>query len=190
MNKYEITDITIEHNGHTLRRIRYLKNIQDGFWASKGQLGGWVESAWNLSQYDDCVIMNDAKVYGEARIRDNVRVTDNAEVFDEASCYNDCCIQEYAKVFKKARIEASVLVGGRLEVSKTPIVITGLGCDIVITDNYITIGCETHSLEVWLDICNSHSNFKQITYEKYKNFKDNYKDFLVVIAKNHQTINL
>ena len=63
--KYKLTGETIEHDGHTLHRIKALK---DFLTVKKGDLGGWIENEYNLSQESDCWVFNEAKVYGNARI--------------------------------------------------------------------------------------------------------------------------
>ena len=47
--KYELTDETMEWEGHTLHRIKALRDFND---VKAGDLGGWVESEDNLSQYE------------------------------------------------------------------------------------------------------------------------------------------
>lgn len=58
--KFELTDITICFFGHTLHRIRALKDFLD---VHKGDLGGYVETENNLDQ------IGDAWVYGNAQTR-------------------------------------------------------------------------------------------------------------------------
>lgn len=52
MNKYELLqDDKIEVSGHTLYRIRALKDFKG---AKAGDLGGYIEKEKNLSQEDNC----------------------------------------------------------------------------------------------------------------------------------------
>ena len=53
--KYELTDETIQINGKTLHRIKALKDFGD---VKKGDIGGYVENEWNLSQDGECWIYN------------------------------------------------------------------------------------------------------------------------------------
>ena len=81
---YELTDETIEVRGHTLHRIRALKDINEVVHA--GDLGGFVESTANLDAscgawvfddarvYDSACVFGDARVYGDARIHGDVEV--------------------------------------------------------------------------------------------------------------------
>ena len=50
INKYRITDNTIEHNGHIIHRIQALKDFGN---VKKGEVGGYIESEENLSQKGD-----------------------------------------------------------------------------------------------------------------------------------------
>ena len=89
--KYELTDETMELEGHILHRIKALRDFN---YVKAGDLGGWVESEDNLSQYEKCWLCDNAKVYGNAIVCDNARVYDNARVCDNARIYNtkDYCI--------------------------------------------------------------------------------------------------
>ena len=84
-NKYELTEETMEYDGHTLHRIKALKSfrtLKNDYWGytiNKGDLGGWVESEKNLSQEGNCWIRDNSKVYGEAKITDD-RVINESEI--------------------------------------------------------------------------------------------------------------
>lgn len=68
MKKYELTTNTIVHIGRTLYQIKALKNFAN---VIAGDLGGYVETEDNLSQYGD------AWVYGNALVYDNAKVCGN-----------------------------------------------------------------------------------------------------------------
>ena len=75
--KYQVTNDTIEFNGRTLHRIRALKDF-DG--VKKGDVGGFVESEWNLSQYGNCWIYDDAMCMDNATVKGNAKMYDNAVI--------------------------------------------------------------------------------------------------------------
>ena len=81
--KFELTEETIQCNGHTLYRIKALKDFSD---VTKGDIGGFVEKEDNLFQGGKCWIYDEAKVF------------ENAKVFDDA------CAYERAKVYGNAEI--------------------------------------------------------------------------------------
>jgi hypothetical protein len=61
MKKYELTDESVEYDGHTLYRIKSLRNFSS---VKKGDLGGYIETEFNLSHVGDCWVYDDAKVFG------------------------------------------------------------------------------------------------------------------------------
>lgn len=74
--KYELLqDQTIEWCGRTLCRIRALRDFGD---VHAGDVGGYIECEYNLSQ------VGNARVCGNARVYNNARVCGNAWV-----CSND-----------------------------------------------------------------------------------------------------
>ena len=99
--KYELTEETIEHNGHTLHRIRALRDFNR---VSKGDLGGFVESESNLGHDGDCWIGGNAKVYDNGRVRQDASVRHRAEVYDDAIIIGEAIVDLDAKVYGKATV--------------------------------------------------------------------------------------
>ena len=79
--KYTLTDKSITVRGHTLYRVKALKNFGN---VKKGDLGGFVESRENLSTAGTCWVANNATVYGNAKVYGNAMVYGNAEVYGGA----------------------------------------------------------------------------------------------------------
>ena len=107
--KYEVTHETIEVNGHTLHRIRALREFPTNNYQSnveKGELGGFVESEDNLSQSDYSWLFDNAKSYGNARVMDGAYATDEAEICDNAS------LTQYAEVHGRAVLRGNARVYG------------------------------------------------------------------------------
>ena len=97
--KYELTEETMEFEGRTLRRIRYLRHMLDsGFLVKKDSLGGWLEHEGNLSHDGACIVLNEAKVYGEAHIKGNSKIINNAIVKDNALITDETMISGNAIV--------------------------------------------------------------------------------------------
>ena len=101
INKYKFTGHTMQYQGRTLYRIQALRSFND---VKVGDLGGWVESYNNLSQFDDAWIYDEAKVYDNAKIYDNAKVQDYAIVSGNAQIYNFANISDKAQISHKARI--------------------------------------------------------------------------------------
>ena len=99
--KYELTDETMEWEGHTLHRIKALRDFNN---VKAGDLGGWVESEDNLSQYEKCWLCDNAIVYGDAIVCNNARIYDNAIVYGDARIYGNAIVYDNARVCDNARI--------------------------------------------------------------------------------------
>ena len=63
--KYILTDETIEYLGHTLHRIKAVKDFGS---ISAGTLGGYIESETNLDHTGDAWVTGDARVFGDAKV--------------------------------------------------------------------------------------------------------------------------
>ena len=107
VNKYELTDETIEYLGHTLHRIKALKDFGD---IKKGDLGGFIEKEANLSQNKDCWVGGNAKVFDNAWIYNNAMVFHNAQVFGFANVYDNAKVYGNAHVFDHACISGEAKV--------------------------------------------------------------------------------
>ena len=75
--KYELTDETITINGHTLYRIRALRDFGD---VKVGDLGGFIENETNLSHQGNCWVYDNAKVFEKAQVFNDGKVIGNAKV--------------------------------------------------------------------------------------------------------------
>ena len=70
--KYELLEEdTIEINGKTLYRIKAVKSFGK---IKEGELGGYIESFHNLSDYGNAWVSDFAAVYENARIFENAGV--------------------------------------------------------------------------------------------------------------------
>lgn len=117
--KYELTDDSIQWSGATLYRIRALKSFGN---VKKGELGGYVESEFNLSHLGSAWIYGDAKVYGRARVIENAKVMRNAKVYGKAIISKSALVSKDAQVFERAIIADFASVNGRAFVSGKAII--------------------------------------------------------------------
>lgn len=97
--KYELTEETLEIDGHVLHRIIALRSFGE---VKEGELGGWIEKESNLSHEGDCWIYNDAVVYGDAKVCDDAIVYSNAKVCGNAIICGNAEVCGNAKVEKKS----------------------------------------------------------------------------------------
>ena len=105
--KYELTEESIEIDGHKLFRIRALKDF-DG--VEKGDLGGYVESESNLSHAGNCWIYDNAKCYGYSELCDNSKLFDNSELYDNACMYDNSSADRTSKIYGGASIEDNAII--------------------------------------------------------------------------------
>src|SRR5574344_1474809 len=111
--KYELTDETLEWGTHILHRIKALKEFAE---VKKGDLGGWVESEYNLSQDGTCWVYDDAKVFENARISLDAIIYNNAQVFGNARVYGNAVVCSTAKVYDNAKVSDNAEVYGNAEI--------------------------------------------------------------------------
>lgn len=117
---YELTDETIEVRGHTLHRIRALKDINEVVHA--GDLGGFVESTANLDAscgawvFDDARVYDSARVYDEAHVSGRAWVYGHAWVYRNANVYDSARVYGFASVFGDARVYGDARIHGDVEV--------------------------------------------------------------------------
>lgn len=119
MKKFEIENEVIRPFGGFAYRIRALKDFSD---VKEGDLGGYVESMSNLSQYGDCWIydnamaLNNSRVEENAQIRENVQVYDNAVVGGNAKMFGNSKAYESSTVYGNAKMFAFSRAFGKSEV--------------------------------------------------------------------------
>lgn len=118
--KYELTDESRNlPGGTTVYRIKALRNFAD---VKKGQLGGFVESDYNISHtgdawaYHDAMILGRARVVGNARVYDSAIVKGHARVKECATISGVSIISESAEVRESASVNGGAKVCGRARV--------------------------------------------------------------------------
>ena len=111
--KYRLTGNHINIGSRILYQIEALKDFGD---VKAGDLGGYIESEENLSQYDNAWVYGDAQVLGNAQVFDNARVYGNACVFDNARVYGNACVFDKAEVYGNALVYDNAQVLGNARV--------------------------------------------------------------------------
>lgn len=171
--KYELTDETLEHEGHTLHRIRALKNFGD---VKKGDLGGFVECESNLSQIGKCWVYDQAMVYLNGKVLDYAKVKDHAEICSSV-------IQDYAIVQNDAVVQRSSLVRDRSMISNYARVSNGAQiCDISCIKNNAHVSGHRVSIcgdsiisgNVCLNYANPWESYMDLRNARLKNNTDVY----------------
>jgi predicted acyltransferase (DUF342 family) len=126
MKKFELTDESIEHDGHILYRIKALRSFSG---VKKGSLGGFIEKESNLSHDGICWIYGNAKAFENARVWGNARVSNDSHVGGNALVYGDswvygnaqicgdCCIYGSAQVYGNAQVCGEARISGKSAIS-------------------------------------------------------------------------
>ena len=132
-------------------------------------------------------IYGNAMVYGKAYIYEDVVVCGEAIVCDNADIYGDATIYGNAVASRKASIYGEAKVCGHAQVydktSITPINIIGLRWPITITDNKMSIGCETHSHAMWE--ISSDREIAEMSGRDALRFWHEHKDMLLALCERH-----
>lgn len=116
--KYEVLDELAFYKGHTLCRIRALRDFGD---VKKGDLGGFIEGEHNLSHRGKSWVYNNAMVYNFARVEDDAKVKNSAKLHgislacEQAEIRNLADVGGRTKASGHARIlDAAIINGGTL----------------------------------------------------------------------------
>ena len=128
MNKYKLSEETLEIDGHVLHRIIALRDFGE---VKKGDLGGFIEKESNLAHDWNCWIYNDAVVRGNAMVCGNAKVCSNAEVYGNAKVYGNAMVYGNAEVYGNAKVYGNAMVCGNAEVCDNAKVY----CDAIVCDN-------------------------------------------------------
>ena len=119
MKKYELTSEKKVIDGVELHRIKALDSFGN---INKGDLGGWIESEKNLSQYENAWVCDNASVFGNATVRGNAVVHGNAWVGENAMVGGYATVRENATVGGDATISGDATVRGNATVGGYAIV--------------------------------------------------------------------
>lgn len=104
---------TILFKGRELHRIRALRDIETRHGiVGAGELGGYVESEFNLEQKGECWILQDAKVMDHALVYSNAVVDNDAIVMENARIVGNACVYGNARIMGHAQIIRNASVCG------------------------------------------------------------------------------
>lgn len=144
--KYEMFK---EKETDTLFRIRALRDF--GL-VKKGDIGGYVESEFNLSHEGYCWIYGNARVYKNAIVFGHAQVFGLAQVFGyarvegHARVYDTACVFDYAYIKGDAQVHGNAVIGQRMMVSFSDVtddltknikMSLRAQCNLLVEDNYV-----------------------------------------------------
>ena len=105
--KYRLTENHINIGNRILYQIEALKDFGN---VKSGDLGGYIESEENLSQYDNAWVYGNARVYGDAQVRDNAQVYGDAQVRGNAQVFGNAQVHGNARVYGDAQVHGNARV--------------------------------------------------------------------------------
>jgi hypothetical protein len=190
MEKYRLTDETIDFCDVTLYRIEALRDF--GL-IKAGDKGGFVQSYHNLSQEGNCWIHDEAKVFGRAKVYGNASVfgrakvygnafvKGNAFVFDDAKVYGNASVNGDATVYDKAEVFGVARVYGNAFVKGDAIIETGR--DYIVFKNWWSSGryfTWTRSNNMWNVGC-FYGTGKELIKKAYADSEDSGKEYERVV---------
>ena len=114
MKKYELTSEKKVIDGVELHRIKALDSFGN---INEGDLGGWIESEKNLSQYENAWVCDNASVFGNAMVGGNATVSGNAWVGENATVGGNAMVYNNATVGGNATVSENATVGGDATIS-------------------------------------------------------------------------
>lgn len=188
--KYELTNEIMCFDGVTLHRIKALKNFGD---VKAGELGGWVESENNLSQYGNCWIDIEAKAYKNAEIKDDAVITRHAVISDNATIYGNAYISgetviggfayiyNDTEIFGNSVIDGEAILYGKVRVFDAKITDAKIRDNVVIDSSsvqgrvtlegkaYISKGAIVHKMDDFIVFKNFWSSGRYFTWTRSNN---------------------
>lgn len=118
MKKYELTDETMIVDGVTYHRIRACKDFDvQGYHVKAGDLGGYVESEYNIDQDGNAWVGGLARISGNARVCGNSHVRGKARIGDNAMVGGNSWVSGNVWIRDNAWIGDNAVIGGHAVIS-------------------------------------------------------------------------
>jgi carbonic anhydrase/acetyltransferase-like protein (isoleucine patch superfamily) len=108
--------------------------------------GGLV--AETATVHPTAFVGSDCEVLDNAVVGEKCTVSDGSVIFGNAILQNRSIVRDGAKVGGIAFLNATT-IHGNVTLTKTPITIHGFEQEIVITDDFIIVGCQTIDIKEW-----------------------------------------
>lgn len=114
MKKYEFTEKEYFTQGKgdssnvKFKQIRALRDFSD---VTKGDIGGWIESGYNLSHKGTCWVYPEGMVWGDGRVEDQAML-ECGNVYERAMLCGDAIVRGGAEISGMAIIEGNLIIDG------------------------------------------------------------------------------
>jgi len=138
--------------------------LEDGKYARKGDIGGWIETMSNLSQRGECWISKDACAVGDSRVLKNAFITGTAMVADCATVTGNAILTGNSAALDEAFVTGNAIVCGESSIQDEAVI---SGRSIIYGD---TIICYNEIVNA--DVIIKESDITPITKEPYTTWED------------------
>lgn len=111
--KYELTNQSIifchPENKKEIQLYRIIA-LKDFFNVKKGELGGFVENYYNLSQSGNSWIYDDAKVFYGGMVLDDAKIYNNSLIYDNSTIMERAIVLDNVKIYNTVTLGRNTLV--------------------------------------------------------------------------------
>jgi len=135
----------------------------------------------NAHVYGNAQICENAHVYGNAKISGDAWIYGNAKIFGTARIYRNTCVSGNALIYGIASICGTARISGNAQISagkhtKTPLQIQGSKDHITVCNSsVINVGCESHSIDEWLERAQEIGKANNYTDEEIQEYLKYFK---------------
>lgn len=143
VKKYTVTDedVLLEDETTRLYRIKALKDFGD---VKKGDLGGFIQGEYNLSQEGTAWVYDNAKVFWAGKVEDNAIVRDTAvvndsRVIDSAVVEGNALVTRGSTISKSAQVSNNAIISGEALITDNAIVVGAGGNRRTVVDDGATV---------------------------------------------------
>ena len=167
-SKKDFADVKKNDLGGWVETAENLESSGDAWVSGNARVSGDARVSGNALVYGDArvsgnalvygnarvsgnaLVYGNARVYGDALVSGNAQVSGNALVYGDARVYGNAQVYGNALVYGDARVYGDALVYGNAQVEKSPLLIQGTKHTITAINGKIKIGCEEHTIAMWL----------------------------------------
>ena len=187
-----------------LFRVKALKDFND---VKKGDIGGYVESEKNLSQYDDCwiydnaivqdnavvigkaIVCGNARVYDNAQICGNARVEDNVQISDNVVVMGNAIVCDNARIWGHAVVQHYVVVRGNAQICGDAMISSDK--DYIVFKNWWSSGrffTWTRSNNMWKVRC-FYGTGEELIAKAYKDSEESGREYECIVKYVERILN-
>lgn len=195
--KYKYTGLKKNFDNKTLKQIVATKDFGN---VKKGEVGGWVEFYSNLDQNDESWIDGQSFVYSNSHICRNSIIQGsciknsyvqnakvrNSDLYDSSIEGENCKLDVFGSIIVNLKVKHNISnVPHPIYVSTLDFEVSYSGFEMngAKKVHYVSVGCQDHSVENWLD--EKYRNKIMRTNGFPKNREEEFLHYLQAIIARH-----